>query len=98
MLDRPRLVLLGWAMLSFLLFGVVLLAVVQGWGPVKQFDNRGSPAAEYAVDSGWLVGPLRVIEVIFGTVGMTIMTAAVARADARPRTPAGGRSTPSASW
>ncbi len=33
-LDRPRLVLLGWALLSFALFGVVTLAVVQGWGPV----------------------------------------------------------------
>ena len=55
MLDRPRLVLLGWALLSFLLFGLVLVAVIQGWGPVRQFDNRGSPAAEYAVDSGWLL-------------------------------------------
>ena len=43
-LDRPRLVLFSWALLSFLLFGVVLVAVVQGWGPVKQFDQRGSPA------------------------------------------------------
>ena len=60
MLDRSRLVLLGWAVLSFLLFGVVLVAVVQGWGPVAQFDNRGSPAADYAVDSGWLIEPLRV--------------------------------------
>ena len=51
MLDRSRQVLLGWAVLSFLLFGVVLLAVVQGWGPVTQFDDRGSPAADWAVDS-----------------------------------------------
>jgi YegS/Rv2252/BmrU family lipid kinase len=77
-LDRPRLVLLGWALLSFLLFAVVLVAVVQGWGPVTQFDNRGSPAADYAVDSRWLIRPLRVIEVVFQTTGMTIMTLAVA--------------------
>ena len=77
-LDRPRLVLLGWAALSFLLFGLVLLAVVQGWGPLAKFDDRGSPAAKYAVDSGWLIHPLRVVEVAFQTLGMTIMTAAVA--------------------
>ena len=79
-LDRPRLVLFSWALLSFLVFGVVLVAVVQGWGPVTQFDNRGSPAAAYAVDSHWLIRPLRVIEVLFGTLGMTIMTVAVALA------------------
>src|SRR4051794_37808619 len=54
-LDRPRLVLLSWALLSFVLFGLVALAVVQGWGPVAQFDDRGSPAADYAVDSHWLI-------------------------------------------
>src|SRR3954449_12225394 len=78
LLDRSRQVLLGWAALSFLVFGVVLVAVVQGWGPVAQFDERGSPAAQYAVDSGWLVRPLRVIEVVFGNFGMTLLTAAVA--------------------
>ena len=76
-LDRPRLVLLGWALLSFLLFGVVTIAVVQGWGPVAQFDDRGSPAAKYAVDSGWLIRPLRVVEVVFQTPGMTILTVAL---------------------
>ena len=55
-LDRPRLVLLGWALLSFALFGVVTLAVVQGWGPVDQFDDRGDPAADWAIDSGLAVG------------------------------------------
>jgi YegS/Rv2252/BmrU family lipid kinase len=78
LLDRSRQVLLGWAALSFLLLGLVLVAVVQGWGPVAQFDERGSPVAQYAVESGWLVRPLRVIEVMFGNVGMTILTAAVA--------------------
>ena len=98
MLDRPRLVLLGWALLSFLLFGRVMVAVVQGWGPIKQFDKRGSPAAEYAVDSGWLIGPLRVVEVIFATIGMTIMTARRRRAHVRSAVTGGPRSTPSGSW
>ncbi len=78
MLDRSRQVLLGWALLSFALFVVVTVTVVQGWGPVAQFDDRGSPAAQYTVDSGWLIEPLRVIEVAFGNAGMAILTAAVA--------------------
>ncbi|WP_051246823.1 diacylglycerol kinase family protein [Nocardioides halotolerans] len=78
MLDRPRLVLLGWALLSFLLFVLVLLAVVQGWGPAAQFDDRGSPAADWAVDEHWMIRPLRVIEVAFGNVGMAVLTLAVA--------------------
>ena len=77
-LDRPRLVLLGWALLSLLLFTGVLVAVVEGWGPVGQFDDRGSPAADYAVDSHWLIHPLRIVEAAFGTIGMAALTAAVA--------------------
>ena len=77
MLDRSRQVLLGWALLSFLFFSLVMVAVIEGWGPVTQFDNRGSPAADYAVDSHWLIRPLRAVEVIFQTPGMTLMTLAV---------------------
>jgi YegS/Rv2252/BmrU family lipid kinase len=76
-LDRSRQVLLGWAALSFLLFGLVTAAVVEGWGPVARFDERGSPASKWAVDSDWLVHPLRVVEVVFATPGMTIMTVVV---------------------
>jgi YegS/Rv2252/BmrU family lipid kinase len=78
LLDRSRQVLLGWALLSFLLFGMLTLTVVQGWGPVAEFDDRGSPASDWAVDVGWLVHPLRWIEVAFGNVGMTILTVVVA--------------------
>jgi YegS/Rv2252/BmrU family lipid kinase len=77
-LDRPRLVVLGWSALSFLLFGVVLLAVVQGWGPVAQFDDRGSPASEWAVRSAPVRDVLRVVEVLFDRTGMTILTLVVA--------------------
>jgi YegS/Rv2252/BmrU family lipid kinase len=78
-LDRSRQVLLGWALLSFALFGVLTLAVVQGWGPLAQFDDRGSPASKWALDDArWLVDPLRWIEVAFGTVGMTVLTVVVA--------------------
>jgi YegS/Rv2252/BmrU family lipid kinase len=77
LLDRSRQVLLGWALLSFLLFALVAVAVVQGWGPVAQFDERGSPASEWAI-SGGLEDLLLVVEVLFDTSGMTIMTLVVA--------------------
>jgi YegS/Rv2252/BmrU family lipid kinase len=78
LLDRSRQVLLGWALLSFLFFALVMVAVIEGWGPITQFDDRGSPAADYAVDSHWLIRPLRIVEVVFQTPGMTLMTLAVA--------------------
>jgi YegS/Rv2252/BmrU family lipid kinase len=77
-LDRPRLVLLTWAVASFLLFGLVTLAVVQGWGPVTRFDDRGSSATAWAVDSGALRHVLRVVEVGFETAGIAILTLVVA--------------------
>ena len=79
-LARPvAQVLLGWAALSFLLFGLVTLAVVQGWGPVAQFDDRGSPAAEYAVDAG-LADPAAPASSRSSSapLGMTRLTLAVA--------------------
>ena len=78
MLDRPRQVQLATAALCYLLFGLVLVAVLQGWGPVATFDNRGNPARDWAVDTGWLDGPLRAIEIMFNTIGMTVLTAVVA--------------------
>jgi YegS/Rv2252/BmrU family lipid kinase len=78
LLDRPRLVQIAWAVVCYLLFGLVLLAVVQGWGPVTSFDNRGQPAEQWAFDSGWLRRPLRGVEVTFNTIGMTVMTTVVA--------------------
>jgi len=77
LLDRSRQALLAWAALSYLAFGLVLLAVVQGWGPIAALDDRGNPATDWAVDSPAFRGVLRVVEVVFETGGMTIMTVAV---------------------
>ncbi len=74
MLDRPRLVLLGWAALCFALFAGLAVLVVQDWGPLRDLDNRGEPAQAWAVDSPWLYHLLRWVEVAFGTIGMTIAT------------------------
>ena len=53
-LDRPRSVQLAWAAVCFALFGLLLLAVVQDWGPLVSFDDRGDPAQQWAADAVWL--------------------------------------------
>ena len=78
MLDRPRLALLSQALLCFVLFALLAVAAVQGWGPLATLDERGDPAQEWALDAGWLHGPLRGVEIVFGTVGMAVLTVAVA--------------------
>lgn len=70
--------LAGWSALCYALFGLLLLAVVQGWGPLAQFDDRGSPASAEAVESPALIRVLRVVEVLFDTTGMVVLTLVVA--------------------
>lgn len=70
--------LLGWSVLCLLVFTGVALAAVQGWGPLDAIDDRGDPAQAWAVDEAWLRHPLRVVEIVFGTVGMTVLTLVVA--------------------
>lgn len=71
-------VLLSWAAVCFVLFAGVAVAAVQGWGPLDALDGRGDPAQAWAVDEAWLRHPLRFIEIVFGTIGMTILTLVVA--------------------
>ena len=78
MLDRSRQVQAAWALACFAAFGLVMVAVVQGWGPVTQFDNRGNPAQAWVGDAEWPRQPLRWVEVAFGTIGMTVLTAVLA--------------------
>ena len=80
MLDRPRSVQLSWAAVCLALFGLLTLWVVQDWGPLVRFDDRGDPAQQWAVDAGWLKHPLLVIEDVFDTLGLILMTAALALA------------------
>lgn len=70
--------LLGWSVLCFVLFAGVAVAAVQGWGPLDAIDDRGNPAQAWAVDVAWLRHPLRWVEIVFGTLGITIMTAVLA--------------------
>ena len=80
MLDRPRATLLVWAGAVLASFALLLLAVLHGWGPIAGIDGRGSPASTWAVHEHWLRRPLRWVELGFGTVGMTLLTAVVAAA------------------
>ncbi|MCY7395353.1 MAG: phosphatase PAP2 family protein [Nocardioides sp.] len=78
MLDRSRRVLLGWAVVSLGLLALLGLAVVQGWGPLVQFDDRGRPGETWARESDRLVDLLRFVELAFGTIVMTVLTALLA--------------------
>ena len=80
MLDRPRLVTLGWALLCFALFAGIAVLVTHDWGPLTQIDNRGDPLEAWAVQESWLRHPLKLIETAFATAGMTVMTIVVAGA------------------
>jgi YegS/Rv2252/BmrU family lipid kinase len=77
-LDRPRLVPLGWALLCFALFAVVAVLVTHDWGPLTSVDNRGDPLEKWAVHAPWLRRPLLLIELTFATVGMIVQTAVLA--------------------
>jgi YegS/Rv2252/BmrU family lipid kinase len=79
-LVRPRALTLSWAALSLLLLGLLALAVHTDWGPLARIDDRGRPAELWATGLGWLVGPLRLVEIVLGTLGMTILTVALAGA------------------
>jgi YegS/Rv2252/BmrU family lipid kinase len=77
-LDRPRVISLAWAALCLVLFTLLSLAVVHGWGSLTSLDHRGEHAETWAVDSRWARRPLNTIEDAFGTLGMTILTAVLA--------------------
>ncbi len=78
MLDRPRSVQLGSAALCFVLFGLLTLAVLRDFELLLRLDLRGEEAQQWAADTGWLRQPLEVVEDVFDTIGLFVMTAALA--------------------
>ncbi|WP_277497707.1 MULTISPECIES: YegS/Rv2252/BmrU family lipid kinase [unclassified Nocardioides] len=78
MLDRSRTLQLGWALTCFLLLALVGTLAVGEWGPVAALDNRGEGAQSWRTEVSWLRDVLGVVELVFGTVGLTIMTAVLA--------------------
>ncbi len=65
---------LAWALLSGVLFTVLAVLVTRDRSPLDGFDVEGRLMEDWADDSALLVDVLRVIEVAFGTIGMTILT------------------------
>jgi YegS/Rv2252/BmrU family lipid kinase len=79
-LDRPRLVTLGWALLCFALFAGIAVLVTHDWGPLVSLDDRGDGLGDWAVHEPWLRQPLMLVEVAFATVGMIVLTSVLAGA------------------
>ncbi|MCY7400741.1 MAG: YegS/Rv2252/BmrU family lipid kinase [Nocardioides sp.] len=64
--------------LAALLLGVLSFLVTQDRAPLDRFDVEGKLLEDWADDSAFVVDVLRVIEVAFGTIGMTILTVLLA--------------------
>lgn len=80
MLDRSRRVLLSLSAASLLLFGLVLLAVVRGWGSLARFDERARPLPADVLANDSLRLFFRTLEDATGTIGMTVLTLVLAAA------------------
>lgn len=78
MLDRPRQTQLGWAVACLALFGLLGVGVAQDWAWLADLDHRAEDAQAWAAGEEWLDGPLRWIEVAFGTIAMGVYTLVLA--------------------
>ena len=65
---------LTWSALAAALFGVLGYLVTGDRAPLDTFDVEGRLLEDWADNSSVLIDALRVIEVAFGTLGMTILT------------------------
>ncbi len=81
MLDRSRSVILAWAaVLGVLLGGLAYVVTQRDRYPLDGIDAWGRTAEGWTEGRSLLVHALRVIEVGFGTIGMTIITVLIAAA------------------
>ncbi|SEB94538.1 lipid kinase, YegS/Rv2252/BmrU family [Nocardioides exalbidus] len=69
---------LTWAAVTAVLFGVLAIMVTRDRAPLDSFDVNGRRLEDWADDYSALVDVLRVIEVAFGTIGMTTLTVLLA--------------------
>jgi YegS/Rv2252/BmrU family lipid kinase len=67
-------VTLTWAIACGALFLLLALLVGVQRAPLAGFDDWGHHAADWATGSPALLKVLRAIEVVFGTIGMTVLT------------------------
>ena len=78
MLDRSRTTQLSLAGLCFGLFALLAVAYKLEWGLFVDLDSESRAWRDWAVDTSWLDNPLRWVEDGFGTVGMSVLTLALA--------------------
>ncbi len=78
MLDRSRITQLSLAGLCFGLFALLAVAYKLEWGLVVDVDSESRAWRDWAVDTSWLDHPLRWVEDGFGTIGMSVLTLALA--------------------
>lgn len=71
---------LAWAVLAGALFSILAYLVTQDRSPLDAFDTEGRALEDWADDSAALIHALRVVEVAFGTIGMTVLTVLLAGA------------------
>ena len=71
---------LGWAVLCLGLLVVITVMVATEWAPLASLDRQGRPVEEWAAGRPALHPALRVIEVGFNTIAMTILTVLLAAA------------------
>ncbi len=78
MTSRQRLLPLAWAGLCLVAFSGLAFAATNDRSPLDAADNWGRRAEGWADDYRVLVDVLRVVEVMFGTIGMTLATVVLA--------------------
>ncbi len=69
-----------WALVSGVLFSVLAFLVTQKRAPLDAFDVEGRRLEDWANNYAWVMDTLRLIELAFGTIGMTILTVVLALA------------------
>ena len=78
MLDAPRRIPLIWAVLCLLGFAALAWAVSGDRSPLDEIDQWGRRGEDWADGNGTLVRTLRVIELGFNTIGMTVLSTVAA--------------------
>ena len=74
MLDAPRRLPLIWAAVCLLGFTALAWAATADRSPLDPVDRWGRQGEDWADDRGPLVQGLRVVELGFNTIGMTVLT------------------------
>ena len=79
MLDSSRrtsrMAPLGWSLVSFGLFVLLMLGAQQAWPPITEVDSLGRGAAEFTREHPTLRALWLFVEVLFGLWGILAMTA-----------------------